>query len=134
MVTSQYFDPSHSHKFCTSKKLYMTGNVVRIEMPAALFSWWFRYLHVSSYMTGIHRPLLSSARRVQTLSGKKEQYKKMNRVTATYNAFPFRALLVAFGNVVAPNILKQAYSWPLILPVHECSLVLLMHTNKLDMS
>ena len=65
---------------------------------------------------GIHRPLLSSARRAQKFSGKEEQYEKMNRVTATYNAFPFRALLVAFGNVVAPNILKQAYPWPLSLP------------------
>ena len=71
----------------------------------------FRYLHMSSCMSGTRRCPVSSARSVQKFGGKnkKKKNKNMNsrkRGNSDYDAFPSRELQVAFGNIVALRILK----------------------------
>ena len=56
-------------------------------------------------MTGVHRCYVSSASGAQKFGGKKN-YEKNNVVTTVYEAFPLRALQVAFGYVVAFTTMK----------------------------
>ena len=60
-------------------KLCVPSEAVRIGLPPALVSLRFRYVRVSSYMTGLHRCLVSSARSAQKFGGKKKKKKNMKK-------------------------------------------------------
>ena len=71
-------------------KLHVPPNAVRIEMPPALISESFRYLRVSSCMTGTRRCPVSNARRweEEEAEEEEEEYESENRVTASMTLFP----------------------------------------------
>ena len=60
-------------------KLRVRPNAVRVEMPPALSSLRFRYLHVSSCMAGTRRCPVSSARSAQKFGGKKKKKNNMKK-------------------------------------------------------
>ena len=60
-------------------KLHVPPNAVRVEMPPALISESFRYLRVSSCMTGTRRCPVSNARSAQKFGGKKKKQKKKKK-------------------------------------------------------
>ena len=96
--------------------------------------WIFRGSDISTHShvwLGSVGVLCQSARSAQEFDEKKNM-KRWNRVTATYDIFPYAHSRVSFQNVVAPNILKQAYPQPLIVSVRHHFASLLMHTNILD--
>ena len=88
-------------------KLCVPSEAVRIGLPPALVSLRFRYVRVPSYMIGVHRCLVSSARSAQKVGGKKKkkEYEKIWRKTV-YDAFLLRALRVAFGYPAVFTTLK----------------------------